>query len=177
MRRQSRLKTALEKYWLKRQLRHVNAAFGIAQDQGVDAGLSFLDSRPLRTPKGIKSLIRANSASDERDLLDQLNNWGKSHQIPEMRLADKEGHLFSRLKFEPAAPVASSDLVSVIIPCFNAESDVAQAIGSIQEQTWQNIEIIAVNDKSSDNTGEVLERIAANEPRLRVLHNAVNVGP
>lgn len=49
-------------------------------------------------------------------------------------------------------------LVSIIIPAYNAESTVAQAIESCLAQTYKNIEIIVVNDGSKDDTGDVLRR-------------------
>ena len=172
-----KLDKAFENFRLKRQLRYINKAFAIAQGQGKDAGLAFLDRRQIRTPTAIKYLFEANFAKDERSWLEFLNAWGRTADLPNIQLAEGEGPLFGRLKFERSAPIASPDLVTIIIPCFNAEKDLEQAVRSIQEQTWQNIEIIAVNDNSTDGTGEVLERLAAKDERLKVLHNLVNVGP
>jgi len=49
-------------------------------------------------------------------------------------------------------------LVSVVIPVYNGERFVAQAIESVLAQTWPNIEVIAVNDGSTDGSAEVLAR-------------------
>lgn len=54
-----------------------------------------------------------------------------------------------------------SPLVSVIIPVFNGEKYVAQTIDSIKAQSWQNIEIVAVDDGSTDGTAEILKADAA----------------
>jgi glycosyltransferase involved in cell wall biosynthesis len=51
----------------------------------------------------------------------------------------------------------SPPLVSICMPCFNAEFYVAAALDSALAQTWQPLEIIAVNDGSTDMTGEILE--------------------
>jgi glycosyltransferase involved in cell wall biosynthesis len=66
-------------------------------------------------------------------------------------------------------------LVSVIVPCYNAEVYLESAIRSITEQTYTNLEIICVNDGSKDATGEILERLAAKDRRIRVVHNEKNL--
>ena len=48
--------------------------------------------------------------------------------------------------------------VSVIIPCFNQGKFVEDAINSTLNQTYKNIEIICVNDGSSDNSSEILNQ-------------------
>jgi glycosyltransferase involved in cell wall biosynthesis len=51
----------------------------------------------------------------------------------------------------------NSNLVSVIIPVFNAEKYVAEAIRSVLSQTYKNVELICINDKSTDNSLSILE--------------------
>lgn len=47
--------------------------------------------------------------------------------------------------------------VSIIIPCYNAEKTVQRCLQSVLSQDWSNVEVIAVNDGSSDKTGEQIE--------------------
>lgn len=63
---------------------------------------------------------------------------------------------------------------SVIVPCYNAEATVARAVGSVLGQSDQDLELIVVDDRSSDATGTVLRSIA--DPRLRVIAHAENRG-
>ncbi|MFA5321744.1 MAG: glycosyltransferase family A protein [Smithella sp.] len=51
----------------------------------------------------------------------------------------------------------NNKLISVIIPVFNAEQYVAEAINSVLSQTYKNIELICVNDKSTDSSLSILE--------------------
>lgn len=64
---------------------------------------------------------------------------------------------------------ASLPLVSVIVPAYNAEGTLATALKSLQAQTWAQIEIIVVDDASTDGTVEVAQRFAATDRRVRVV--------
>ena len=52
----------------------------------------------------------------------------------------------------------TSDLVSVVIPVYNSEKFLKQCLDSILTQSYQNIEIIAVDDGSTDTSSSILER-------------------
>src|SRR5437773_9167742 len=64
---------------------------------------------------------------------------------------------------------ASQPLVSVIIPTYNYAHFIAEVVASVQSQTYPNWEMIVVDDGSTDNTEEVVKRIAADEPRISYL--------
>jgi biofilm PGA synthesis N-glycosyltransferase PgaC len=66
--------------------------------------------------------------------------------------------------------------VSVIVPCFNEEDNAEETIRALAAQVYPRMEIIAVNDGSRDATAAVLDRLAAQIPRLRVVHLAKNQG-
>ena len=58
----------------------------------------------------------------------------------------------STLALPPENEVNMNRLVSVIIPCFNAETSIGKSIESVYEQDWNNIELIVVDDGSTDNS-------------------------
>lgn len=58
-------------------------------------------------------------------------------------------------------------LVSVVMPCFNAEHHLARSIASVQAQTFQSWELIAVDDGSMDATGELLANFVAEDERIQ----------
>ncbi|GHG32511.1 glycosyltransferase family 2 protein [Paracoccus aerius] len=60
-------------------------------------------------------------------------------------------------------------LVSVIIPAYNAADTILATLASVQAQTYAPIEILVVDDGSTDTTRLIVERMAAREPRLRVI--------
>lgn len=67
-------------------------------------------------------------------------------------------------------------LVSVIMPTYNAAKFVADSIESIIAQTYTNWELIITDDKSSDDTIDILRRYAARDSRIVVQENTVNSG-
>ncbi|WP_455585939.1 glycosyltransferase [Bacteroides sp.] len=58
--------------------------------------------------------------------------------------------------------------VSVIIPVYNTERYVQQAVDSIRRQTLQKLEIIIINDGSTDHSSEILRKLAAQDSRIRL---------
>ncbi|BDM75170.1 glycosyltransferase family 2 protein [Lactococcus garvieae] len=67
-------------------------------------------------------------------------------------------------------------LVSIIIPVYNAEEYLAECIESIQQQTYQNIEIIIINDGSTDSSLEIIQMYAQKDQRIKVF-SIKNSGP
>lgn len=70
---------------------------------------------------------------------------------------------------------SKNPLVTVLMPCYNAMPYLPEALESIMQQTYTNLEILCINDGSSDETPEVLERYAAQDKRIRVVHNDTNL--
>lgn len=61
--------------------------------------------------------------------------------------------------------------VSIIVPIYNAEEYLEECLDSIINQTYQNIEIILINDGSKDNSGEICERYQNQDTRIITFHN------
>lgn len=70
----------------------------------------------------------------------------------------------------PAKGKVGNELVSVIIPVYNQKSMVRFVIEAIYQSTYQNLEVIAVNDGSKDGTKEILDELAKKYPSLKVIH-------
>ncbi len=66
--------------------------------------------------------------------------------------------------------------VSILLPCYNEGKLAEETIRLLFQQTYPNFEVVAVNDGSSDNTGEVLDGLQKIYPNLRVAHLATNQG-
>ena len=63
-----------------------------------------------------------------------------------------------------------SEKISVVVPVFNIEKYVERCAYSILNQTYANLEIIMVDDGSTDGSGKIIDQIAANDSRVKVIH-------
>ncbi len=70
----------------------------------------------------------------------------------------------------------NNPLVSVVMPIYNVEAYLPQAINSILSQSYRNIEFIIVDDASTDNSYAIARSFAARDKRIRVYRNKVNSG-
>jgi glycosyltransferase involved in cell wall biosynthesis len=61
-------------------------------------------------------------------------------------------------------------LISVIVPARNEQAEIDRCLRSLIGQDYGSLEIIAVDDRSEDETGAIMDRLAAESPRLRVIH-------
>jgi biofilm PGA synthesis N-glycosyltransferase PgaC len=64
----------------------------------------------------------------------------------------------------PPPTLEGNPLVSILIPCFNEGINARETIEAALAQRYKNIEVIAINDGSTDDTHDVLEQLAWNTP-------------
>lgn len=62
------------------------------------------------------------------------------------------------------------DLISVIVPVYNVARYLRRCVDSILTQTYENLEILLVDDGATDSSGAICDEYAAREPRVRVIH-------
>ena len=84
----------------------------------------------------------------------------------------KDGHLLPGRKFAKS----STPKISLIIPMYNEEKNILPVIRSIQNQNLQEIEIVCVNDNSTDKTLSILESLKKEDPRITIITNKTNRG-
>ena len=72
-------------------------------------------------------------------------------------------------RFALRVVMSGNDLISVIIPAYNAASTLDDTLDSVRRQTYQDLEIIVVDDGSQDRTSEIAHAHAAEDARIRVI--------
>ncbi|MBR2320407.1 MAG: glycosyltransferase family 2 protein [Clostridia bacterium] len=66
--------------------------------------------------------------------------------------------------------------VSVVMPAYNAAAYIEEAIRSVMDQTFTDWELVVVDDASTDDTCAVVRRLMTEDPRIRLVQNATNMG-
>lgn len=85
---------------------------------------------------------------------------------------------FEKYGSDPANPpkLKAFPKIALVVPCYNEETDAYETVSNLLRQDYPNFEVIAINDGSSDRTGEILDGMLKDNPRLRVIHQAKNQG-
>src|SRR5262249_54502311 len=65
-----------------------------------------------------------------------------------------------------------AQLISIIIPAYNAERYIGRTLHSALKQTFRDIEVIVINDGSTDNTRLIVEKMALKDNRVRMFNTA-----
>ena len=70
----------------------------------------------------------------------------------------------------------STPKISIFLPIFNKESHLSRSLKSLQNQSLKDIEIVAVNDGSTDNTLKILKKLSKSDNRIKIINNDRNHG-
>ena len=81
-----------------------------------------------------------------------------------------------KINYNESKNIDYSPKISVFLPIYNKEKFLKRSIGSIQRQTLDDIEIIPVNDGSTDNSLEILKEFSKNDKRIKIINNERNHG-
>jgi glycosyltransferase involved in cell wall biosynthesis len=124
------------------------------------------------------NLFYANHASPSPSTrLHYLNKYLSSYGLGLTLKEDASADFFQRITSTDNAAKVDGPLVTVIMPAHNAENTIELALGSLLNQTWRNLQIIVVDDASTDGTLQKAKELAKRDPRVEVLNSPVNVGP
>lgn len=138
---------------------------GVVEILGPDAGLAQANSDASATGR----LAAVNRRLSARGLLTVEANG-------ELSLSGLKAVENSEIRGSFEQHFGSQPLISVIMPAYNAGADLAVAIDSLLQQTWQSLEILVVDDASTDDTGDWARECAKRDDRVRYFRNERNLG-
>lgn len=153
-------------------------AFQIGQKNGYQYAIEFAERHLKSFQQTAKILLSANQhLNDEIRWLNSVNQYLSSFKLTPVSLNNEPVSRFGRLISTSEKFVDSPHKISVIMPVFNAGNFLERAARSILNQTWRNLELIIIDDASTDNTWEKAQQFALADDRVKLLRNTVNVGP
>src|SRR5690606_30078013 len=128
-------------------------------------------------------LAAANLEPDPERRVGWLNRALRHYGLAEVSLATPlTGPALDHLRAAPAAvplpaePGAALPTVTVIVPAYHAAATIRTALDSVLAQTWPRLEVLVVDDASTDATARVVAEYAAADPRVRLIRAEVNGG-
>lgn len=154
-------------------------------DRDRAAALELVDHPAVREP--MAQAVRADLAhpalfpdgTDEVHWLRALDGaLGSDHVAPLALLPDpgQGSTVFDRLSAPGAPRAASTHLVTVLMSSFRPGPPLLTALRSLREQTWDNLEVLVVDDASGPEYADLLAEVERLDPRIRVVRKAVNGG-
>lgn len=150
----------------------------VEKREGIEAAIAFAERNADVREKPSIHLLRANrDMTDDQAWLTNVNAYIAGFDVAPIALKDTDKSRFFRLSTGSLASIESEAKVTVIMPVYNAQETLEFAASSILAQTWRNIELIIVNDASTDGTPEICHRLEQCDDRVRIIDNTINVGP
>ena len=113
---------------------------------------------------------------DQKSWSMAINHFFEHFSLNEISIDKSGSSYYTSLSGLPKNRVDKAPKVSVIMSAFNAEKYLAFAARSILNQSWKNLELIIVNDASTDQTLEIAKQLEAHDPRVKIINNSSNVG-
>ena len=117
--------------------------------------------------------------SVSRSRLEAINCIFRKHGYVPLCLLDSAKPLsFANISAEKTISDPNSSLakISVLMPVYGAESYIRAAVQSILNQTWQNLEVILVEDRGPDDSWSIIQELAREDNRIICVQNDVNQG-
>jgi len=149
-----------------------------SQETSIDEGIRLLSESSSPYAADALNLFYANKYyEDDEKWCSYINSYLKKFNISPIKLRPGNENKIDRIYTDCPARIYEGPKVTVIMPAFNSEKTVEMAARSILDQSWSNIELIIIDDASSDNTYEIIKSIAATDNRVIALRNCRNVGP
>lgn len=147
-------------------------------DQARDMLQVCLDSgMENQNPENYLYYSNASEVLTTVERLKYLNSFLSAHLVPELCLIeDSKPPSSDNVKLAAPLPQYHGPLVSVLMTAYNSEERIGSAIQSILNQTYRDIELIIVNDASTDSTESIVRGFAEKDSRIKYIRLPRNVG-
>jgi glycosyltransferase involved in cell wall biosynthesis len=158
----------------------LNAAHQIFMRGKPETAVALADRFLVEQYRHTLCILRANIALAQNDhvmWIDQVNCFLAAFGQVGIALQAGGLDLFHDLTAAPLPAITDGPMISVIMPVCNAEKTLKKALQSILDQTWMNLEVIVIDDCSTDSTPDILDQMVQKDRRLRTHRLPVNVGP
>lgn len=136
----------------------------------------------LNKSADINWLLKANQAASQQDSHAWLAALNQCYAAANLSTLAWHGqapgialHNLSRAGVA-SLPETNGPLVSIIIPMYNAEDNIEMVLSGLQQQSWQQIEIIVVDDASTDQSVAMVKHRALADHRIKLIQSSVNAG-
>lgn len=147
-------------------------------DKGFDEAVEFAKNYASDQERAAIDILYAHHyRADRQRWVGHVNRYLRTFSISPIVVDEKPPFLFNAIRCESFPKARKGPLVSIIMPAFNAEATLCFAVESILKQSWKNIELVIVDDCSSDRTYELMQSLALSDGRIKILRNELNLGP
>lgn len=146
----------------------------------IDRGLDALSHNTHPTKSDLNSghyFIQANLLNNQNEKFRAINMQMDAYNLE--HLSPKYNHhdiSVNNLAAIPGNHAENGPLVSIIVPVYNCEKYVEATITSLCSQSYSNLEILVVDDGSTDKTAEIVEALALQDPRIELIKLGNNQG-
>jgi glycosyltransferase involved in cell wall biosynthesis len=159
--------------------RILHAAAALEEELDYDRALAIASKNIPEHLRHTLAMLEANRyarLAEWTSYADALNAYLRGARSPEIRLSRASGNIINDLTATEPPGTVDGPLVSVLMTAFNAEETIEAAVRSVLSQTWRNLEVLIVDDGSTDETWARLRKLQRSDARVSVYRNPVNSG-
>jgi glycosyltransferase involved in cell wall biosynthesis len=142
-----------------------------------DEVLSLLNHPTIKT-KRESNLYLSNALNETpEERIKRMNDFLQSYDLSPLQLKDNAHYpSTTNLISNNLRPFKDGPLVTILMTTYNSQAYIKSAIESILNQTYQNIELIVIDDASTDNTKTIIQELAKKDKRIKYIYLPINVG-
>lgn len=164
-----------QKNYFENRIEELNNQFSCDLNNQRDQSQAELENQIKQQQEHCENELKNQKNHYDQELMAQKQYYEKeiSHVRFILKVVKKLKNIKKRIKglfVKPQEPIVKRPKVSIILPVYNVDKYLRQSLDSLVNQYLENIEIICVNDGSTDNSASILEEYKAKDSRIKVIH-------